>query len=128
MLTFNPNNKKIKIEDKIISDSCEALIGAIYLDKGFSKVENVILNLWKKKIAQSVITQIDAKTKLQEYSLKKFKLLPIYKTISSDGPKHKPLFTVAVKLKNSNYVNGTGSSKKTAEQNAAKKFMDIKNI
>ena len=55
-------------------------------------------------------------------------MLPIYKTISSDGPKHKPLFTVAVKLKNSNYVNGTGSSKKTAEQNAAKKFMDIKNI
>jgi len=86
ILTFNPNNKKIKIEDKIISDSCEALIGAIYLDKGFSKVENVILNLWKKKIAQSVITQIDAKTKLQELTLKNFKKLPTYKLISNIGP------------------------------------------
>ena len=36
ILTFNPNNKKVKIEDKIISDSCEALIGAVYLDKGFN--------------------------------------------------------------------------------------------
>ena len=47
--TFNPNNKKVGIEDKIISDSCEALIGAIYLDKGINIVEKVILNLWKKK-------------------------------------------------------------------------------
>ena len=62
ILTFNPNNKKVKIEDKIISDSCEALIGAIYLDKGINIVEKVILRLWKKKIMQSIVTQIDAKT------------------------------------------------------------------
>ena len=49
ILTFNPKNKSIKIEDKIIADSCEALIGAIYLDKGYSVAENFILNLWKKK-------------------------------------------------------------------------------
>ena len=63
--TFNSNNKKIKIEDKIISDSCEALIGAMYLDKGFSLVEKTILALWKNNIEKSVITEIDAKTKLQ---------------------------------------------------------------
>ena len=45
ILTFNPNNKKVKIEDKIISDSCEALIGAVYLDKGFNTAEKVILDL-----------------------------------------------------------------------------------
>ena len=67
--TFNSNNKKIKIEDKIISDSCEALIGAIYLDKGFTIVEKTILNLWKDHIEKSVVTEIDAKTKLQELSL-----------------------------------------------------------
>ena len=70
ILFFNPKNKKIKIEDKVIADSCEALIGAIYLDKGFGVVENLILTLWKKNIQESVITQIDAKTKLQEFSLK----------------------------------------------------------
>jgi len=119
ILTFNPYNKKIKIEDKIISDSCEALIGAIYLEKGFNIVEKVILYLWKKNLIQSVITQIDAKTKLQELSLKNFKKLPTYKLISNSGPRHKPLFKVGVKLPNSKYFIASGKSKKDAEQNAA---------
>ena len=116
---FNPKNRKIKIEDKVVADCLEALIGAIYLDKGFSVVENVILNLWKKKIVQSVITQIDAKTKLQELTLKNFKKLPTYKLISNIGPRHKPLFKVGVKLPNTKYFIGSGKSKKDAEQNAA---------
>ena len=119
ILTFNPNNKKIKIEDKIISDSCEALIGAIYLDNGFNIVEKVILTLWKKNIKQSIITQIDAKTKLQELALKNFKKLPSYKLISNSGPRHKPLFKVGVKLPNTKYFIASGKSKKEAEQNAA---------
>jgi ribonuclease III len=119
ILTFNPTNKKIKIEDKIISDSCEALIGAVYLDKGFNKVENVILDLWKNHIKKSIVTQIDAKTKLQELALKNFKKLPTYKLISNSGPRHKPLFKVGVKLPNTKYFISSGKSKKDAEQNAA---------
>ena len=119
ILTFNPNNKKIKIEDKIISDSCEALIGAIYLEKGLASAEKVILDLWKNNIVDSIITQIDAKTKLQELSLKNFKKLPIYKLISNTGPRHKPSFKVGVKLPNTKYFFGSGKSKKDAEQNAA---------
>ena len=119
ILTFNPNNKKIKIEDKIISDSCEALIGAIYLEKGLETVEKVILDLWKNNIIDSIITQIDAKTKLQELSLKNFKKLPLYKLISNTGPRHKPSFKVGVKLPNTKYFFGLGKSKKDAEQNAA---------
>ena len=119
ILTFNPNNKKIKIEDKIISDSCEALIGAIYLDKNLSVAEKVILDLWKNHIKESVITQIDAKTTLQELTLKNFKKLPIYKLISNTGPRHKPLFKIGVKLPNTKYFFGSGKSKKDAEQNAA---------
>ena len=117
--TFNPNNKKIKIEDKIISDSCEALIGAIYLDKGFTIVEKTILNLWQDHIEKSVVTEIDAKTKLQELTLKNFKKLPTYKLISNTGPRHKPIFKVGVKLPNTKYFIATGKSKKEAEQNAA---------
>ena len=119
ILTFNPNNKKIKIEDKIISDSCEALIGALYLDKGLNITENIILDLWKNHIKKSVVTQIDAKTKLQELALKNFKKLPIYKLISNTGPRHKPLFKVGVKLPNTKYFIALGKSKKDAEQNAA---------
>ena len=119
ILTFNPNNKKVKIEDKIISDSCEALIGAIHLDKGLTIAEKAILDLWKNQIKESVVTQIDAKTKLQELALKNFKKLPTYKLISNTGPRHKPSFKVGVKLPNTKYFFGLGKSKKDAEQNAA---------
>jgi len=125
--TFNPNNKKIKIEDKIISDSCEALIGAIYLDKGYTIVEKIILNLWEDHIEKSVVTEIDAKTKLQELTLKNFKKLPIYKLISNTGPRHKPIFKVGVKLPNTKYFIASGKSKKEAEQNAAIECLKITN-
>ncbi len=117
--TFNPKNKIMTIEDKIISDSCEALVGAIYLDKGLNVAEKVILKLWEYHIEKSVITQIDAKTKLQELALKKFKKLPMYKIISNTGPRHKPIFKVGVKLPNTKYFISFGKSKKDAEQNAA---------
>ncbi len=117
--TFNPKNKIIKIEDKIISDSCEALLGAIYLDKGLNVVEKIILKLWEDHIDKSVVTQIDAKTKLQELALKKYKLLPTYKVISNTGPRHKPIFKVGVKLPNTKFFTSSGKSKKDAEQNAA---------
>tara|TARA_B100000780_G_scaffold242782_1_gene185740 strand:+ start:430 stop:1095 length:666 start_codon:yes stop_codon:yes gene_type:complete len=119
ILVFNPKNKKIIIEDKVIADCLEALIGAVYLDKGLNYTEKFILNLWSDHIKASVVTQIDAKTKLQEYSLKVFKTLPDYKLISNTGPRHKPLFKVAVRLKNTKFYTAHGNSKKDAEQNAA---------
>jgi ribonuclease-3 len=123
ILTFNKKKKKQAIEDKVVADSCEALIGSIYLDKGFNTVEKIILDLWSKNIRDSVVTQIDAKTKLQELSLKKFKKLPIYKLISNTGPRHKPLFKVAVKLMDTKFYIAEGNSKKDAEQNAAVKCL-----
>ena len=119
ILTFDFKKKKHQIEDKVIADSCEALIGSIYLDKGLQAVEKIILDLWNSHIKDSVITQIDSKTKLQEFSLKKFKKLPTYKLISNTGPRHKPLFKVGVKLLDSKLFMAEGKSKKDAEQNAA---------
>ena len=121
----NLRSRKTTIEKKIVSDSCEALIGAIYLDKGFENVEKFILKNWEKHINDKSIIIIDPKTKLQEYSLKKFKLLPIYKFISDTGPKHQPSFKVAVKIKSSTFVEAEGSSKKLAQQAAANKLLNI---
>ncbi len=126
ILTFKSGNKNNNIEDKVLADCCEALIGSIYLDKGFNSAEKTILSLWSKNIKNSVITQIDAKTKLQEFSLKKFKKLPLYKVISNTGPRHKPLFKVGVKLIDTRLFISEGKSKKDAEQNAA--IMCLKNI
>tara|TARA_S200000501_G_scaffold356090_1_gene378436 strand:+ start:540 stop:1208 length:669 start_codon:yes stop_codon:yes gene_type:complete len=119
ILTLNPKNKKVIIQDKVIADCCEALIGAIYLDKGFAVIEKFILTFWRQNIENSIITEIDGKTKLQEFSLKIFKKLPNYKVISNTGPRHKPIFKVGVKILNSKYYIGEGSSKKDAEQKAA---------
>jgi len=119
ILRFKVKNKKNIIEDKLLADSCEALLGSIYLDKGFNVVEKVILNLWSKQIKNSIVTQVDAKTKLQELSLKKYKKLPTYKIISNTGPRHRPLFKVGVKLYNTKFYVAEGKSKKDAEQNAA---------
>ena len=123
VLTFN---KKNTIEDKVLADSLEALIGSIYLEKGINSVEKVILTLWADNIKNSIITQIDAKTKLQEFSLKKYKKLPTYKLISNTGPRHKPLFKVGVKLIDTKLYIADGKSKKDAEQNAA--ILCLKNI
>ena len=124
IMTGNKQTKSYIIEDKIVSDACEALIGAIFYDQGIKIVEKFILDLWSNNISNSVKTKVDAKTKLQEYSLKKFKILPIYTILSTKGPKHKPLFNVSVKIKNNKYVEGSGLSKKEAEQNAASKLLD----
>ena len=113
-----------KVENKIVADSIEALIGAIYYDKGFEIVEKFILFNWKNFINLSIELVVDPKTKLQEYSLKKFKSLPIYRLVSSSGPRHKPKFTISVKLKDTKMYDGSGDSKKKAEQNAAKKLLD----
>ena len=123
IITGNAKTRNNIVENKIISDCCEALIGAIYLDKGFEVSKSFILKLWKNLINDAETTFIDAKTQLQEYSLKNYKILPIYKLISNTGPRHKPNFKVSVKLKNSTYVYAIGSSKKNAEQSAASELL-----
>tara|TARA_B100001123_G_C15132367_1_gene955895 strand:- start:158 stop:814 length:657 start_codon:yes stop_codon:yes gene_type:complete len=122
-IIINSPKKKINLVDKIISDSCEALIGAIYLEHGFATVEKFIVKLWKNYLNKSIKIKIDPKTMLQEYSLKKYKSLPVYKLLATTGPKHKPLFNVSVKVRNSKIFNAIGNSKKDAEQKAAKNFL-----
>ena len=114
-------------DDKIIGDGLEALLGAIYLDQGLTVVEKFILNLWDDFLDKSSITKIDAKTQLQEYSLKKYKTLPVYKINKQSGPQHSPVFKVEVQIKSSKKYFASGTSKKDAQQNAAQKLLtDLK--
>ena len=119
------NTTKKNIEDKIISDTCEALIGAIFLDFGYIKAKKFILNYWEQYFKLNTTYQVDSKTKLQEYSLKKYKVLPIYKLISNSGPRHKPIFKIGVRLKNTKFVYATGSSKKNAESKSAETLLKV---
>ena len=119
------NTTKKNIEDKIISDTCEALIGAIFLDFGYIKAKKFILNYWEQYFKLNTTYKVDSKTKLQEYSLKKYKVLPIYKLISNSGPRHKPIFKIGVRLKNTKFVYATGSSKKNAESKSAETLLKV---
>ena len=128
-IILGDSKKKITPKDeKILSDACEALIGAVYADQGFDVAQKFVLRLWKKYIDKSNMTILDPKTRLQEYSLKKFKKLPIYKLITSRGPRHNPTFKIAVSIQNSKLHTGMGSSKQNAQQNAAKKLLKSMNI
>jgi len=123
------NKKKInKNDEKILSDCCEALIGAIYIDRGFDFVESFILNIWKKNIDKSDVTILDPKTKLQEFSLKKYKKLPEYHVMSSVGPRHLPVFKISVSIKGSKKFIGIGHSKQLAELDGAAKLIKARNI
>ena len=114
--------------DKIISDCLEAIVGAIFLDGGLKCAEKFIFNFWNIYLDKSSITLIDSKTKLQEYSLKKFKKLPKYKFFKKTGPQHKPIFKTEVEIPLSKNIIGEGSSKKKAQQNAAAKLIKILKI
>ena len=119
VLTANKKEKLANVESKIISDICESIIGAIYLDKGFKVANEFILFNWSDYLKNSNEAKVDSKTKLQEFSLKKFKSLPIYKIVSNTGPRHKPIIKVGVKIKSSKFMYAQGPSKKSAEQSAA---------
>ena len=114
--------------DKIVSDSLEAIVGAIYIDGGLKSAEKFILNFWKKYLNRSIVTLIDSKTKLQEYSLKKFKKLPKYTFFKKTGPQHKPSFKTEVEIPDSKKIIGIGSSKKNAQQDAAAKLIKLLKI
>ena len=108
--------------------SAHAKHWCIYIDQGFSVSEKFILKTWDSYIKKSKITEIDPKTKLQEYSLKKYKKLPIYKMYKQTGPKHDPNFKVEVQISNSRKFIGFGKSKKIAQKNAAKLLLNNLNI
>ncbi len=128
-ILLGSTHKKIeRSADKIISDCLEAIVGAIYLDGGLKSAEKFILNFWNEFLLKSTVTLIDSKTKLQEFSLKKFKELPKYIFFKKTGPQHRPLFKTEVQIPHSKKIIGMGSSKKNAQQNAAAKLLKILNI
>ena len=128
-ILLGSSHKKLeRSADKISSDCLEAIVGAIYLDSGLKSVEKFIFIFWEEFLLKSTITLIDSKTKLQEFSLKKFKELPKYIFFKKTGPQHRPLFKTVVQIPNSKKIVGIGSSKKNAQQNAAAKLLKILNI
>ncbi|MBC7398107.1 MAG: ribonuclease III [Bdellovibrionales bacterium] len=106
----------------IMSSAFEALVAAIYIDGGFNAVYPVIRFLFAPlfKAENCAISFQDHKTKLQEIVQSKYRLTPTYHLLGSAGPDHAKVFTVEVRARDSVLASADGSSKKDAEQNAAK--------
>lgn len=108
--------------DSILADTMEAIFGAIYLDKDFSYITDFIINIFKEDI--EAVEQgdhiKDYKTLLQEEIQQDSTERPCYSVIKERGPDHNKTFIVKVKFEGKELGLGTGSSKKEAEQKAAK--------
>ncbi|MGN0165112.1 MAG: ribonuclease III [Lachnospiraceae bacterium] len=104
--------------DSIISDAFEALIGAIYLDGGMEPASEFINRLVLDDI-ESKRLFYDAKTELQVIIQNKYQCVPLYETISEEGPPHDKHYTVSCIVNDVEYGRGTGNSKKSAQQKAA---------
>ncbi|MFC1474646.1 ribonuclease III [bacterium] len=102
-------------------DCFEALVGAVYLEFGFDRARDFVLQSMQAELEKNDRPGVhDYKTTFQEVIQKKFKCLPHYTLISETGPEHQKEFTVEVFVNGDFYGEGRGSSKKEAEISAAK--------
>lgn len=113
--------------DSILADALEAVLGAIYLDGGFTAARQVVLALFADRLNAISATQSgkDPKTQLQEWLQSRRRALPEYVVIAVDGDQHNQLFTVRCQLSDALIHSlGTGSSRRRAEQSAAELMLE----
>lgn len=109
-----------------LAGALEALIGAAFLDGGVTRARKLVLQLLKpdlEEIAKKGITA-DSKSELQHIAQTRWRQIPIYKLVSSEGPDHAKLFTVEVSLGSEMMGRGQGRTKKQAELNAARQALE----
>ena len=114
---------------RILASSLEAVIGAIFQDSGYILVVNVIEKLFQDQLqkleTETIDFSSDFKTRLQERAQEKKKSTPTYRLESESGPDHDKIFVVAVELEGKPLATGSGRSKKAAEQDAARKALEL---
>ena len=123
MLLLGPGEEKTggALRPSIISDMYEAFLGALYLDQGRDKVHDFLNQyVFPKITSKNYSAVVDYKTTLQEYVHKHYKDSVRYILVNEDGPSHNKRFTQAVEHRGKIIGEGTGTSKKEAEQIAAK--------
>ncbi|MFV8571657.1 ribonuclease III [Marinobacter sp. SBS5] len=109
--------------ESILADAVESIIGAIYLDSDFYTCREQVLRWFTERLAGLDVqdTQKDPKTRLQEYLQSRQFPLPQYEVISVDGEAHNQTFHVSCTLSSlDRKTTGTGSSRRIAEQQAAR--------
>ncbi|MDO8287887.1 MAG: ribonuclease III [Parvibaculum sp.] len=106
----------------ILADACEAVIAALYLDGGLEPARRFIETEWARFLSEPT-QRVDAKTSLQEWSQKRGRGIPVYNATGRSGPDHAPSFEVQVEISGLKPLSGSGSSKRIAEQAAARAML-----
>jgi len=108
--------------NSVLSNTMESLICAIYLDGNLEKARKFIIQFVMKDYSKHLEKGhlADYKSKLQEYTQAEFHATPDYHILKSEGPEHEKIFTIQVNIEEKPYGLGKGSSKKDAQQDAAK--------
>ncbi|MBO9476570.1 ribonuclease III [Shimia sp. R11_0] len=107
----------------LLGDAMEAILAAVYRDAGFEVAKALILRLWGNRVTTVEADARDPKTSLQEWAQARKLPPPSYELVRRSGPDHAPVFTIAVKLQNGAVAEATDSSKRKAEQAAAKMLL-----
>ncbi len=113
---------------RLLASVFEALVGAIYMDGGFSAAQPVILQLFKSRLQDEKLSlnfELDYKTRLQEIIQKKFREAPTYEMVSEQGAAHDRIFKVQIKIAGNVVAEADGRSKKEAEQKAAQQALEL---
>lgn len=112
-----------KKRDAVLGDSCEAVIGAIFLDGGLEAADKVIRAAWTARMQAPLSVPRDAKTMLQEMVQARRLPVPTYRDVGRKGPDHAPIFEVAVIVQGFPEVTAQGASKRQAERAAAEAWL-----
>lgn len=108
----------------ILADSCEALLGALYLDGGLAAVRPLVERFWQPLLEADLKPPQDNKTALQEWAQGRGLPLPNYREVGRSGSAHEPVFSVRVSIDGQETAEGSGRSKRAAEQAAAGEMLE----
>lgn len=121
-------DKNTKARNYILADAFEAVIGAIYLDRGYAASKQFILAFVAPQLPEILSNNlyVDPKSRFQELAQEKLKITPSYKVLDESGPDHDKSFEIGVYLDTELVATGVGSSKQEAQVAAAQKALKVK--
>jgi len=127
LLSNAEDNNGGREKSSLLSNAFEAIMGAIYLEAGLAKVEEIAIRLIESNHKEISLDSLfrDFKTTLQELTQARLGITPEYKVIASRGPDHQKEFEVAVYIDNKEYARALGKSKKIAQQEAARLAVEM---
>lgn len=115
-------------KDTILADAMEALLGAMFIEAGFARARDTVIRLWADRVAQLTANPVDPKSALQEWAQGRGLPLPRYSERSRTGPDHAPRFVSEVEVQNYPPASAEGTSKRQAEQIAARAFLEREGV